>query len=148
MKTSGIPVKITLDTHINRDGHHEDFELIVFGQYYKKDGTSYFIYDEIWEKGKTHTIVKYIDGEVPEVQILRTGAMNMRLFFRENEIMKGSYKTNIGMFTVEASTAALEYDWDEELKQGQMTINYHFFIEQIEVGTYQLQFTFKEEKGL
>ncbi|AWI13934.1 MULTISPECIES: DUF1934 domain-containing protein [Bacillaceae] len=148
MKTSGTPVKITLDIHINRDGHHEDFEFIVFGHYYKRNATSYYIYDEVWENGKTHTIVKYIDGKVPEVQILRTGTLNMRLFFKENEVMKGSYKTNIGTFKVETSTKDLEYDWDEQMKQGKMNINYHFFIEQIEVGTYQLQFTFKEEKGL
>ncbi|MBU5341554.1 MULTISPECIES: DUF1934 domain-containing protein [Bacillaceae] len=148
MKTSGTPVKITLDIHINRDGHLEDFEFIVFGHYYKRNGTSYYIYDEVWENGKTHTIVKYINGKVPEVQILRTGTLNMRLFFKENEVMKGSYKTNIGTFKVETSTKDLEYDWDEQMKQGKMNINYHFFIEQIEVGTYQLQFTFKEEKGL
>lgn len=148
MKTSGTPVKITLDIHINRDGHLEDFEFIVFGHYYKRNGTSYYIYDEVWENGKTHTIVKYINGKVPEIQILRTGTLNMRLFFKENEVMKGSYKTHIGTFKVETSTKDLEYDWDEQMKQGKMNINYHFFIEQIEVGTYQLQFTFKEEKGL
>lgn len=141
-------MKITLDIHINRDGHLVDFEFIVFGHYYKRNGTSYYIYDEVWENGKTHTIVKYINGKVPEVQILRTGTLNMRLFFKENEVMKGSYKTNIGTFKVETSTKDLEYDWDEQMKQGKMNINYHFFIEQIEVGTYQLQFTFKEEKGL
>lgn len=146
MESSGTPVKITMATHIHRDDHQEDFELILFGQYYKKNRSSYFIYDEVWEKGKTHTIVKYVDGMIPEVQILRKGALNMRLFFKENEVMKGSYKTNIGTFTVGTSTNVLDYYWDDETKSGKMKLNYHFFIEQIEVGTYELLFTFKEEK--
>ncbi|WP_033827480.1 DUF1934 domain-containing protein [Bacillus andreraoultii] len=146
MKTAGTPVKINLQTKIDRDGQKEDFELIVFGQFYIKNQSSYLIFDEIWEKGKVHTIVKHIvqqDGTNSEVQVLRRGAMNMRLFFKENELMSGTYKTDVGTFTVETSTVEMDYHWNEEKKSGEMKVNYHFFIEQIEVGTYELKFTFE-----
>lgn len=146
MKTAGTPVKINVQTKIDRDGQKEDFELIVFGQFYIKNESSYLIFDEIWEKGKVHTIVKHLvpqTGTSPEVQVLRRGAMNMRLFFKENELMSGTYKTDVGTFKVETSTVQMDYNWNEEKKSGELNVDYHFFIEQIEVGTYQLKFTFE-----
>ncbi len=146
MQSSGTPVKILVKTEVNRDGKEEIFELTVFGKYYRKNNTTYFIYDEVMEHGNVHTVVKMTESEEPRVQISRKGAVNMRLFFQENKVMTGTYKTNIANFKAETGTEKIHFEWDDERKEGIMMIKYHFFMQDVEVGTYKLEFTFKEDQ--
>ena len=49
MPSNGTPVKISTTIKINRDGKREKYELIVFGQWFRKDQTTYLIYDEYYD---------------------------------------------------------------------------------------------------
>ncbi|MCU9613337.1 DUF1934 domain-containing protein [Caldibacillus lycopersici] len=143
MTTAGTPVKIELQTKITQNGELDTFELIVFGQYYQKGNTSYLIYDEVLETGNVHTVIKF--SEQGGSQIIRKGALNMRLAFHLDEDKGGSYKTDIGTLLLTTNTQRLKFRWDSEQKQGTLDIKYYLFMEQMEVGTYQLSFKFKED---
>ncbi|WAA12209.1 DUF1934 domain-containing protein [Fervidibacillus halotolerans] len=141
MSNLGIPVKITLHTRMEQEGNIENMELILFGKFYEKGSTSYLIYDEIKEEGTVRTIVKY---QKETLQIIRKGAVNMRLAFQREGKSGGSLQTNVGTFLLQTVTDSLKFHWDQKIKQGIIKINYQFFMEQMEVGYYQLSFTFKE----
>lgn len=148
MPSNGTPVKISTTIKINRDGKREKYELIVFGQWFRKDQTTYLIYDEYYEKkGKIHTVIKFTEGQIPQAQIIRKGSLNMMMYFKEKEIMGGTYKTEVGHFKIKTITKKLTFQQDDEAKTGTIKINYDFYMEELEVGSYQLQFNFKEDKG-
>lgn len=150
MPATGAPVKISTTINIkHRDGNREKYELMVFGQYYKKGKTSYLIYDEFLEKkGKVHTVVKFSENEIAEAKIIRKGSLNMMLSFKQREVMGGTYNTDIGHFRIKTNTKKLAFKWDEEAREGNLNINYDFYMEELEVGSYQIQFNFKEDKGI
>lgn len=142
MANVGIPVQISLKTRMNQDGQTETTELIVFGKYYEKANTSFLIYDEVTDDGKVHTIIKYKEETV---QIIRRGTVNMRLAFRKKERLGGTFQTKAGTLLLQTETDSIDFHWDQKNKSGIIDVNYHFFMEQMEVGYYQLSFTFKEE---
>ena len=137
------PVKITLKTKVIQDQINESYEFIVFGRYYEKENASYLIYDEILENGTIHTTVKIKDDQV---LIIRKGAINMRQTFKKDHLMSGTFETGLGTFILTTNTRRLDFNWDEVQKKGILNINYQLIMEQVDVGTYHLSFTFKEEK--
>jgi len=141
---TGLPVRIELKTEIKQNHDVDTFELTVFGQYYQKGETTYLIYDEVNENGTIHTVVKYH----PEngAQILRKGALNMRLSYQKGKMMTGLYQTNVGNFHLGTDTKELNFLWNDTNKIGTLQINYNFYIESQEVGKYTLSFKFKEER--
>jgi uncharacterized beta-barrel protein YwiB (DUF1934 family) len=125
-----IKVKTTID-------EQETFELNVFGRYYQKGNASYLQYEEVLEEGTVRTIVKVAPDQA---LILRGGAVKMRLPFRTNLKMRGSYEMPFGVF--ETLTLARRIVHTE----GLIDILYDFTMQGSPGGTYHLEITFQEDE--
>lgn len=134
MLNTEIPVKINVKTTIDEQ---ETFELVVFGRAYHKGDAFFLRYEEVLEEGTVRTIVKVANEEA---LILRSGAVKMRLPFRLNKILRGSYEMPFGTF--ETSTMARRIEHIE----GLIDIVYDFTMQGTPAGTYHLEITFQEDK--
>lgn len=132
-----IPVKVNVKTTIDEQ---ESFELVVFGRYFEKDNASFLKYEEVHEEGTVRTIVK-MAGE--EALILRGGAVKMRLPFRLNKKLNGSYELPLGMF--ETTTLARKLDFCVANGSGRVEIEYDFAMQGEHAGSYHLEISFQEE---
>ena len=94
------------------------------------------------EIGKVSTTIKLSsEGAL----ILRSGAMNMRMTFKKQQTMPGTYQTPYGTMQTEAHTQSLTYSFQPEIKEGSVQLIYDLTIHGSLAGTYHLNITYKEE---
>jgi uncharacterized beta-barrel protein YwiB (DUF1934 family) len=136
------PVKIKVKTDIRSGGNKETFELTAFGRYYKKNGSRFLQYDEENEAGTVKTIVKMAEGEA---LILRSGAVKMRLPFRMNKRMRGSYEMPFGTMEMLTLTKGLSQTFEDGNGKGSFDLLYEMKMQGSQAGTYHLAITFEEE---
>lgn len=136
MTKNEIPVQVSVKTTINGA---DPMELIVFGRYYQKEKAVYLQYEEVLEEvGTVRTTVK-VSKE--DMLILRTGAIKMRLPFRLQETLKGSYELPLGAF--ETTTTARKMDYtDHGNNSGRIEIVYDFEMQGSPAGTFHLEILF------
>ena len=140
-----MPVKITVNTTISNDDGKETYELITFGQYIRKIGSTYLRYEEVMEEGTIQTIVK-MGSQGQEGSILRKGPIDMRLSFQKNKTLRGSYKTPLGNFHMKTSTSRITCEYNADLRKGEIDLLYDLSMQGSHAGTYHLMITFEEEK--
>ena len=70
-------------------------ELVIKGLYYNKNEKHYLLYNEVMEGFKEPVKTKVIFG-VEDLEIIRSGPVNVRMFFQENKKNMTSYKTPYG----------------------------------------------------
>jgi uncharacterized beta-barrel protein YwiB (DUF1934 family) len=137
-----IPVKINVKTNIIQGEDTETYEFITFGRYQQTDTASFLRYEEEMEIGKVSTTIKLSsDGAL----ILRSGAMNMRMTFRQQQTMPGTYQTPYGTMQTEAHTQQLSFFSQPEITEGLVELIYDLTIQGSLAGTYHLNITYKEE---
>ncbi len=139
-----IDVKITVKTAIRDGNRKETFELITFGRYYKKENARYLQYDEVMEEElpPVKTIIKISDAEG---LILRNGAVKMRLPFKINKRLRGSYTTPYGEFGLTTSTKRMHHQFHEQTGVGEIDILYDLNMQGASTGTYHLTIDFMKE---
>lgn len=135
MSIPELPVIIKVKTTIDQQ---DTFELTVFGRYYKKRNASFLRYEEVMEEGSVRTIVKVSAAD--EALILRSGAVKMRLPFRLDQTVIGSYEMPFGRF--EATTTAKRMEFGD----GLIDILYDFTLQGARSGTYHLEISYQEDK--
>ena len=133
-------VKITLHNEIKRDEEVENYELTVFGQYYKKGNSEFLKYEEAQENGMVKTILKWTSDHT--ALVLRSGAVSMRLEHRIKEKTRGSYEHPYGRLPLEAFTTAISHSVQNHVHTFQL--RYDLNVQQSYVGTYNMTFTFQE----
>jgi len=139
-------VKIHLSTVITNDEEKEEFELVLFGEYFEKGGSVYLKYTEVQEEGTVRTIVK-MSGE--EAVILRNGAVKSRLVFDKNHPMSGSYDSPYGTLLLNTITRNMDrYTYSEKPLNGRLALTYDLFMQGKFLGIYSLTITFKEVKNV
>ena len=69
----------------DQSADNEEIETIQWGQYYKKNGTHYVIYDELMEgcEEPTKNIIKFREREL---NLTKRGLVNVYMVFEEKEI--------------------------------------------------------------
>jgi uncharacterized beta-barrel protein YwiB (DUF1934 family) len=137
------PVKIHLKTVITSGDEQDSIEFSAFGGYYEKAGSIFLKYDEIQEEGTIHTIVKLSDENA---LILRSGAVKMRLVFKENEQWKGSYESQIGTLLLTTKTKQLSHKQKNSGVSGEIQLDYQLMMQGSTVGNYEMVITYKEEE--
>jgi len=139
-------VKIRLSTVIENEGEKEEFELVLFGEYFKKGGSIYLKYTEVQEAGTIRTIVKISDENAV---ILRNGAVKARLAFDKNHPMSGSYESPYGTLLLNTITRKMDrYTYSEKPLNGRFALTYDLFIQGKFLGIYSLTITFEEVKSV
>jgi uncharacterized beta-barrel protein YwiB (DUF1934 family) len=136
-----VPVKIKVKTNISQGNEKETFELTTFGRYFRKAQASYLLYEEILDVGKIKTTVKFSQDEAV---ILRTGAVNMRLAFKNQHLMKGHYDTPYGSMDTLTDTKKLEHRQTNG-KKGTLDLVYDLTMQGDLAGTYHMEIKYEEE---
>lgn len=91
----------------------ESIEVIQKGQYYKRNGAYYLIYEEPVE-GSTKTIKNMIKFRENEVQVSKKGAINTCLNFVEDQKNLSNYSTPYGNLMVGIDTQNIEIEEEED----------------------------------
>jgi uncharacterized beta-barrel protein YwiB (DUF1934 family) len=139
-----MPVKISVKTTIRNGQDHETYEFITFGTYIQKTSSVFLRYEEITEEGgSTQTTVKIAEGEG---SIIRNGAVKMRLTFKKNKHLTGSYETPYGTLEMKTKTSRINHEFNETAKKGEIDILYDLNMHGSHAGTYHLLISFEGEK--
>jgi uncharacterized beta-barrel protein YwiB (DUF1934 family) len=146
LKGGGIEqteVKIHLKTRIQHGEEKDSFELFSDGRYYEKGDSFFLKYDEVQEEGTIHTIVKMKQDE--EALILRSGAVKMRMVFKEGEELVGSYESQLGTLMITTKTSKLTHTVDRTRNNGEISLSYQLYMQGNPVGKYEMNISYKEE---
>lgn len=146
MKVEGneqTDVKIHLKTHIQHGDEKDSFELFSDGRYYEKGDSFFLKYDEVQEEGTIHTIVKIKRDE--EALILRSGAVKMRMVFKEGEELVGSYESQLGTLMITTKTLKLTHTANRVNNEGEIHLSYQLYMQGSPVGKYEMNISYKEE---
>jgi len=142
---NSVPVTIKLTTVISQmDGSKEELTLTSTGEWMTKNNIDYLKYEETQEEGTVRTIVKMEDGQAV---ILRSGALKMRLAFREGESMMCSYDSEYGTLALVTETKKYTYHTPKE-GPGQFHVNYNLEMAGSPVGNYTMTIDYKEVSSL
>ncbi|WP_442600424.1 DUF1934 domain-containing protein [Neobacillus sp. D3-1R] len=141
MKAEQIPVKVWVKTDIFQGDQKETFELVTFGRYYNKGQSSYLLYEEVMDVGNIKTSVKFSEGEAV---ILRSGALNMRLAFKQDHQMRGHYDTPYGAMEMLTDTKRMAHNPSSE-RDGELDLVYDLTTQGEVAGTYHMKITYKED---
>ncbi|KAB2332472.1 DUF1934 domain-containing protein [Bacillus mesophilum] len=137
-----MPVKINVKTVIRDRGEKQTFDLTAFGRFHQKGEAHFLQYDENMEAGTAKTIIKMGDQDGV---ILRSGAVKMRLPFRLNKKMRGSYELPYGTLEMLTTTKRFDHTYNETTKQGSIELLYELKTQGANTGTYHLKITFEED---
>lgn len=95
-------------------GEEEDIEMIVKGDYYKKNGKHYILYDELLEGGGE--VIRNTIRIVPDcMDIMKKGSINTHMIFEKNKKSLSSYVTPMGELMVEIRTNQIQFREEENL---------------------------------
>jgi uncharacterized beta-barrel protein YwiB (DUF1934 family) len=141
--TEKTDVKIHLKTRIQHGDEKDSFELFSNGRYYEKGDSFYLKYDEVQEEGTIHTIVKIKRDE--EALILRSGAVKMRMVFKQGEEHAGSYESQLGTLMITTKTSKLTHTADRNRNDGEINLSYQLYMQGSPVGKYEMDISYKEE---
>lgn len=139
-----MPVKIRVKTDVAHEGENEAFELSLFGQLFKKDGSTFLKYDEVQDEGVVHTIVKLADASA---LILRSGALKMRMIFEEGQQLNGSYESQYGTLLVTTDTQTFTHHTMDR-GTGRAELVYKLLMQGDAVGTYTMNIQYELEEQL
>lgn len=107
----------------------EEIEIIQKGQFYKRNGTSYLIYDELVE-GTTDVIKNTIKFKEKEAQVSKKGVFNTCLSFIEGKKTLTNYETPYGNLMMGIETKEIEAEILEDSLvlriEYALDINYEF----------------------
>lgn len=135
-------VKIRLHSSIRHPEQDEEtHELMATGLLINKAGKSYLKYEEQQNGQRIQTTVKL---DATDGFIMRRGAVNMRLPFRENGERAGTYGNGPASFNLLVKTNALAFSEEKEGAAGQFTVNYDLHAEGALLGMYKLTITYTE----
>lgn len=110
-------------------GGDGEIETITAGQYYKKNGNHYLIYDEAMEgfSELTHNRIKWTNHSL---DLTKKGVVNVHMVFEENQKNMTNYQTPFGDILIGIDTKSITVDEkDEEITIGvdyALEINYEF----------------------
>ena len=94
----------------------EEIETVQWGQYYKKNGTHYIIYEEIME-GFEEPIRNVIKFREREMNLMKRGMVNVYMAFEEHKKNVTNYLTPYGSLLIGMDTRRVKFtEGDEEIR--------------------------------
>lgn len=105
-------VKIRVKVIHSSDGEEENFETLCSGLYYLKNGKHYFSYQEETEQGTVKSIIKIKDGAM---EVIKSGAVNIHLFFEQGKIINCTCDTPFGNIPIDIYTKSLNINIENHI---------------------------------
>ncbi|MFR5600832.1 MAG: DUF1934 domain-containing protein [Lachnospiraceae bacterium] len=95
------------------NGENDDVEVITVGDYYKKNGKHYIIYDEVMEgfDGVVKNTIKVMPGVM---DIVKKGVTNAHMSFASNKRQQTCYMTPFGEMMVDINTNQIAIEEQED----------------------------------
>ena len=90
----------------------DQVEIITAGDYYKRNGKHYIIYDEVMEgfEGSTHNIIKFSENSL---EITKKGVTNVHMVFEKDKKNISYYYTPYGSLLIGIDAAKVCVDESE-----------------------------------
>ncbi|MBO9130117.1 DUF1934 domain-containing protein [Bacillus sp. 165] len=142
-QSAGLPVKLKFTTQIREGTRKETVAFEAVGLYYVKGQNTYLKFQEPNEHGDIDTIIKIQDESV---LIMRSGVVSMRQVHKKGEWTKGTYRSELGVFSLDTKTDNVLFDWSDKTKKGQLFVTYALLLNETEAGRYTITINFKEER--
>ena len=105
-----------LQTGSEEDADQEVLEMVHAGEYYKRNGTHYILFDEMMEgmAEPVRNIIKVKDGGM---ELRKKGSVASYMVFEEGSSRQSIYQVPYGSFQVEIRTTSVRVEEkDEELE--------------------------------
>lgn len=100
---------------IQMSGEEEnDIEMVTIGDYYRKNGKHYIIYDEIPE-GETEVIKNTIKVGPDVIDIIKKGSVSTHMTFKKNERNSTCYATTMGDLMIGICTNQVQVEENDDL---------------------------------
>jgi uncharacterized beta-barrel protein YwiB (DUF1934 family) len=141
LKKGVSTMQIKVRTTISQGKEQETYELTTFGRFQQKGQSFYLLYEEVMDVGKVKTTVKFSEEDAV---ILRSGAVNMRLAFKLNHVMRGHYESPYGTMETITDTKKIDHQQTNE-SSGKLDLLYGFTMQGDPAGTYHMEITYKED---
>lgn len=111
--TKDVIVTISGLQFLGEEEDNESLELITTGNYYKKNGKHYILYDEVMEgfEGVTKNVVKINEGFM---DITKKGVTNVHMMFEKNKKNITYYYTPFGSLLIGIDAKNLEVEETED----------------------------------
>ena len=95
-----------------REEDADKIETVTVGDYYKKNGKHYVIYEEVTE-GFEQTTKNRLKFSENMVELSRSGLINMHMVFQENKKNLSNYNTPFGQILIGIDTKKIRIDEKE-----------------------------------
>lgn len=95
------------------DEDQELLEMIHVGEYYKKNGTHYILFDEMLE-GMTEPVRNIIKVKDRGLEIRKRGPVAAHMVFEEGNSRQSIYQVPYGSFQVETATSSVRIEENDE----------------------------------
>ncbi|HIU74756.1 MAG TPA: DUF1934 domain-containing protein [Candidatus Pelethocola excrementipullorum] len=92
----------------------EPVEVVMAGQYYKKNEKHYLIYDEMMAgfESSTRNIMKFDDKKM---EVRKKGLINVQMIFEENKKNVSYYQTPFGMVNMGVAATRIKIDEQDDI---------------------------------
>lgn len=136
----GIPIKVTIKTHIEQDGKAENFSFNEAGLFFQKGKVVYIRYQETNPLGKIPVTMKL--GADGTIQLRRHASSDLRLIFDVKQPMLSKYQTPAGMIDIITDTKMANFKYQEMPLNGDVAIDYNLIAGEEIVGQYKIRLQF------
>ena len=107
----------------------EEIETVQWGQYYKKNGTHYLIFDEVME-GEKEPVRNVIKFREQEMNLMKRGMVNVYMAFEECKKNITNYHTPYGSLLIGMDTRRVSFtEGEEEIRlrvEYALEVNYEY----------------------
>ena len=102
-----------LQTAGGEEPEQDALELVHVGEYYKKNGTHYILFDEVME-GMQEPVRNLIKIKDRGLEIRKRGPVAVHMVFEEGSSRQSIYQVPYGSFQVETSTTSVRTEETDE----------------------------------
>ncbi len=136
-------VKVTLKTVISDENNREHIDVSAEGKYYEKDETYVLLFNEKDPDG--NNVRNMITISEDKVVVKRTGHVKMNQIFREGQRTESTYYHPFGTMRMETETKQIDFNRENNGRQGSLDITYLLRLNEQEPQNHQLSLTYKRE---
>jgi uncharacterized beta-barrel protein YwiB (DUF1934 family) len=141
--TKDVIISIRGLQFIQQEDEVEPVEVVTPGEYYKKNGHHYLLFDETAEdvEGVIHNVIKF---QKDSLEVRKKGIINVEMIFRENKKTLSYYQTPFGMMNM--GIAATDIRLQEEESQINLLVKYALELNESYVADCMIEMNVKSRQ--
>ena len=122
----------------------EPVEVVTTGEYYKKNGWHYLLFEEAVEglEGTTHNVIKF---KKDQLEVRKKGLINVHMVFEENKKTLSFYQTPFGVMNM--GIAATNIRVQEGQNHLELLVNYALDLNENYIADCTIYLNVKSKEG-